>query len=143
MVSDQTSEIDSNRVESIRVDSNRNEVSASHGQWNAGRRGGRACQSSGRRRSARGSAWLCGGQGTGRPALRSTWVLRPSLEDVAEVVEVKDGGEVFLADDGAGEGGFLLLEAADFLFDGVLRDQAVGDDITATMCLHSYPAGQR
>ena len=59
-----------------------------------------------------------------------------------EVVEVEDDGKVFLADDGAGEGGFLLLEA-DFLFDGVLRDEAVGDDITATMCLHSYPTGQR
>jgi len=50
-------------------------------------------------------------------------------EDAAEAFEVEDGGEGFLVNDGGGEGGFLALEGADFFFDGVAGDEAVGDDL--------------
>ena len=52
-----------------------------------------------------------------------------SGEDFPEAVEVEDGGEGLLLDDGGGEGGFFLLEGADLFLDGVAGDQAVGDHL--------------
>ena len=49
-------------------------------------------------------------------------------EEEAEAVEVENFGEGFLVDDGVGHGGFLFLQGADFFLDGVLGDEAVGDD---------------
>ena len=45
-----------------------------------------------------------------------------------EILERKGAGEVLLAEDVFREGAFLFLEAADFFFDAVFDDEAVGEN---------------
>jgi len=57
--------------------------------------------------------------------------LPPSAQNLPEALEIKDAGEGFFLHDGAGEGGFVALEGADFFLNRATRQDAIRDDLIA------------